>query len=92
VGYLELDHMIGREVSFITRTEPFEHARPYVEPKWDRVRVRVLRPFYWHASEYVAGRERPLGPNRLLAVGEIIECIAPDASSLVALGRAEFAN
>jgi hypothetical protein len=34
----------------------------------------------------------PLGPNRLLAVGEEFECIAPDASSLVALGRAEFAT
>jgi hypothetical protein len=74
---------------------PFPHAvreGDYIEPRWPKVRVRVLKPFFWREEIRIRGAAMPLGPNRLLAAGEIIECIAPDASSLVALGRAEFAT
>lgn len=39
------------------------------------VRVRVIKPFY--------------GLRRLLEAGEVVDLIEPDATSAVALGRAE---
>lgn len=48
--------------------------REYKPQTFPAVRVRVLRPFY--------------ALRRLLEVGEVVELLAPDAESAVALGRA----
>lgn len=62
----------------------------YVEPKWEKVRVRVTKPFFWRETHRARGVALPMGETRRVEIGEVIECILPDAQSLIGAARAEL--
>lgn len=65
-------------MSYVTRTDPVPVAPRYIEPKWEQIRVRVVKPFC------VGGRP--------LKVGTTVRLIKPDALGLIAQGKAALAS
>jgi hypothetical protein len=70
--------------------EPIGRVPSYIEPSWEVLTIRVLRPFRFRPTRRRNGFSVPLGPCRTLEIGETIEMIEPDALSEIALKRAEL--
>ncbi len=68
---------------------PTERAIPYVEPKWESVKIKVLKPFRYRKHFRRAGVSIPLADVRTLEVGEVLELPEYDSRDAIALGRAE---
>jgi hypothetical protein len=51
------------------------------EPAWPKLKCKVLVPFLFREEFRSGGRALPLGPTRVLEVGEIVAAIEPDARS-----------
>lgn len=67
----------------------FERAPVYRCPEPPKVRIRVLRPFYWREELLQDGVRTPLSPSRVVQPGETLDAYEPDALSLIAAKRAE---
>jgi hypothetical protein len=74
--------MVRRLEHYVMRASATHTPKPPHE--FDHVRVRALRDFRWRPAER--------GRFRRVARGDVLEVAPPRASSLVAIGRAEFAN
>ncbi len=62
----------------------------YVEPEWETVTVRVLRPFRFHPHFRRAGFSFSMGDCRTLTIGEVLAMPEYDSRDAIALGRAEL--
>lgn len=65
---------------------PFEK---HSEPDWPKVRIRVLRPFYWREELLKNGVRTPLSATRVVQPGDEVDAYLPDAESLIAARKAE---
>ena len=64
--------------------------QPYKHDGWPTLKIRILKPFYWRPEIERNGVRVGLDATRVVAPGEIIDALQPDALTYCAQGRAEF--